>query len=296
MLDFRVVRVGFVRSLLWHRYGPFWSRLLADADADVVFAEAEDVARWRDDPRLDAISGRGFRMAGAEALALASCDVIVVPSLNVGYDGSRGSAQDPFVADLPGALATVLPGLPRVMAVPVDLSVKGLDTLAISLLSLVNPSPGLVRRVWQTHQAYAKPPVVPGWPAPSLGSLRLPVGLVGQPWNLTDGVAKAMEREGEVLLRADQVDPVALREEGWRVDEKLAPTDAEALGAVRRLARRSDVSRIRLVLDPDAGADAWLARRVHEMARRPVEDVELPLETFEPTPPTAKDDVVEGEA
>ncbi len=281
MLHSTVVRVGFVRSLLWQRYGPFWSRLLNDAGADVVFASVDAVARWQDDPRLDAISGRGFRAAGAEALALASCDLLIVPSLNVGYDGTRGSAQDPFVADLPSALAAVLPGLPRVMAVPSDLAVVGLDTLAISLLSLANPSPGMVRRVWQTHQAYVKPPALPGWPAPSLGSLRLPVGLVGQPWNLNPDVARAVEREGELLLRADQVDPVVLREEGWRVDERLAPTDAEALGAVRRLTRRSDVSRIRLVMDRASGADVWLARRVHDLARRPVEEVDLPLDAFD---------------
>jgi len=289
------VRVGFVRSVLWSRYGPFWERLIREAAGDVVVASAPEVERWWADPRLDAISGRAFRLAGAEALALASCDLLLVPAVNAGYEGHRGSAQDPFVADLPASLAQVLAGLPRVVGIPTDLDAEGLEALAVTVLHIVNPSPGLVRRVWQTHRTYAKPRSLPGVPAPSLGSPRLPVALVGQPWNLNDAVASLVAREGEAFLRADHLPVALLREEGWRLDPKMAPSDAEALGAVRRFARRSDVTRFRLIVDPESGADAWLAKRVRDVARKPVEEIQLPAGAFQGVFPQVGDETL-GEA
>jgi len=278
VLRFISVRVGFVRSLLWHRYGFFWSQLLADGDADVAYAEPEEAAHFLDDDEVREIPGRGFRAAAAEALALASCDVIIAPSLNAGYMGSKGSAQDPFVNDLPSTLAAILPRLPRVLPVPTSLSGPGLDTLAVSLLSLVNPSPGMVRRIWQTHQANAHPPSLPLPPQP--GPSESVIGVVGQPWNLGDSVMDSLREPNAQYLRADQFEPSSLREEGWRIDERLAPTDAEALGAVRRMTRRSDVASFLFVMDSDAGADAWLERRVMEEARKPVARIELPDVAF----------------
>jgi hypothetical protein len=269
------MRVGFVTRLLWDRYGPFWRRLLDAAGAETLVAEPERRAALASDPRLDVIAGRAFREAAAEALALAACDRIVVPELNPGYAGTRGSAQDPFVADFPGALAQAVPGLPGLLAVPADLADDAVEGRAVALLSRIVPSPGAVRRVWQTHRADARPPRPAGLP-PDGGSGARTVALVGQPWHLGGDAERWAGRGGERLLSAARIAPAEARAEGWRIDPKLAPSDAEALGAVRRLARRPGVDVVRMIVDPSSGADAWLERRARELAaRRPFETIDL---------------------
>jgi hypothetical protein len=269
------MRIGFVTRLLWDRYGPFWRRLLDAADAETITADAERVAELEADPRLDVVAGRAFREAAAQALALSGCERIVVPELNPGYAGSRGSAQDPFVADFPGALAQAVPGLPGLLPVPADLADDAVEGRAVALLSLANPSPGTVRRVWQTHRADARPPRLPSLPSAG-GSARRTIALVGQPWHLRPGVEEQAGRGGERVLCAARIEPADARAEGWRIDPKLAPSDAEALGAIRRLVRRPGVDAIRMVVDRSSGADAWLERRARELAaRRPFETIDL---------------------
>lgn len=283
MLDCRAMRIGFVTRLLWDRWGPFWSRLLHAAGAEVATLDPERLERASHDPRLEAVSGRAFRAAAAEAIALSGCERLIVPDPNAGYDGARGSAQDPFVADFPGALAQALPGLPPLLSVPADLSSPAIEGLAISVLSTVSPSGGTVRRVWQTHRADLRTPRAPGLGTAKTPSTTVTVALVGQPWHLGEALRDRLENRGEHLVSAHQLDPAALREEGWRVDEKLAPTDAEALGAVRRLARHPGIARFRMVVDPESGADAWLERRARSLVRRPFETVELPESVVAPS-------------
>lgn len=269
------MRVGFVTRLLWDRYGPFWRRLLSSVGADVVLPEAEEVARWADDDRLDAVSGVAFREAAAQAIALAACDRIVVPHLNPGYEGARGSAQDPFVADFPGALAQVIPGLPGLLAVPAELNLDRIEGRAIEVLTLVAPSSAQVPRAWQTHRADARPPRAPGLPPDVAGGASRTVALIGQPWHLAPKAERRYGARAERLVAASRFAPGELREEGWRIDPKLAPTDAEALGAARRLGRRPGVDRVRMIVDRSSGADAWLERRAREQVRHRFEVVEL---------------------
>jgi len=160
--------------------------------------------------------------------------------------------------------------------VPADLSSPAIESLAISILATVSPSGGTVRRVWQTHRADLKTPRAPGFGPAELPSTAVTVALVGQPWHLGESLRDRLENRGEHLVSAHQLDPAALRAEGWRVDERLAPTDAEALGAVRLLARRPGIARLRMVVDPESGADAWLEHRARSLVRRPFETVELP--------------------
>ncbi len=275
MLDCRAMRIGFVTRLLWDRYGPFWRRLLDAAGAETVVADPERVAALANEARLDVVAGRAFREAAAEALALSGCDRIVVPELNPGYAGTRGSAQDPFIADFPGALAQGIPGLPGLLAVPADLEDDAVEGRAIAILSLVVPSTGAMRRVWQTHRADARRPRPAGLP-PEGGSGSRTIALVGQPWHLHGEVERLAGRGSERLLSAGRIAPAEARAEGWRIDPKLAPTDAEALGGVRRLARRPGVDVVRMIVDASSGADAWLERRAREVAsRRPFETIDL---------------------
>lgn len=269
------MRIGFVTRLLWERYGPFWQRLLEAAEAEVVLPDPDRARAAQEDPRLAVVAGRAFVEAAAEAVALSECDRIVVPQLNPGYVGSRGSAQDPFVADFPGALAQSVPGLPVLEAVPAEAASAATEGRAIELLTRVAPAAGLVRRVWQTHRADARAPRASGTPALRRAGATRTVVLVGQPWHLRAGVEDRAGRPAEHVVSASRWPAAEARDEGWKIDPKLAPTDAEALGAIRRLGRRPDVDVVRMIVDRTSGADAWLERHARDLVRRPFETIDL---------------------
>lgn len=269
------MRVGFVTHLLWDRYGPFWVRLLEAVGAEPAFAEEDAVRRAWSEERVARAPSLAARGAAAQAWTLADCERIVVPDLNPDFEGTRGSAQDPFVASLPDALAQTLVGLPLLIGVPAALRGDGLEGLALQTMLSVSRDPGLARRAWRTHRAEAKPGrvAVPPTAKPPEGAVT--VGLVGQPWLLGDGLQAELTGAGEHVTSAHRLDPEELRQEGWRLEAAWAPTDAEAVGAARRFARQGSVDRVRLLVDRTSVADLWLERRVREVVRKPLEVVAL---------------------
>ncbi len=278
MLDFPAVRVGFVTQLLWERYGPFWRGLLLDAGAEAVFAEPEATREALGDERILSIPGISFRLAAAQAAALAAAgvDVLLLPELNAaaGEGAARGGAQDPWIAAFPATLRRTLYGIPTVAAVPVDVDAT-VEGRAVTLLQETFHDPTLVRRVWARHRAAARPPrrAAPRWTLRP--SERRTVGVVGQPWLLEPGTVRRLAREGEHLVSQGELDPRVLRDEATRVDARLVPTDAEALGAARLFARRGGVAALRVLVDRTSGSDAWLVRRLEESVHKELEVVSL---------------------
>jgi hypothetical protein len=98
---------------------------------------------------------------------------------------------------------------------------------------------------------------------------------VGQPWWITPDTVRLAVRPGERASAPFELDAVALRDEGRRLDPSLVDTDAEVLGAVRRYARSAAVARLRMLIDPAAGSDAWLARRAQEIVPHRLEVVDV---------------------
>lgn len=264
------MRVGFLTQLLWTRYGPFWQRLVVGSGAEACFPEEERIVRVLADERLSEIPGVAFRLAAAQALALAETDLIVAPDLNPGETRERGGGQDPWIASFPEALATTLGGLPPLFAVPATLE-ESVETLAINFLHTLSRDPALVRRVWDRNRTGAKPPRYgePRWTL--LPSERATVGVIGQPWNLNDALVDALRTDEQHVVSQHEFPPALLREEGWRGDERLIATDAETLGAARFLGRRGSVSRLVMVIDSGSGSDAWLARGVARATHKPLE-------------------------
>jgi hypothetical protein len=274
VLRFLVVRVGFLTHLMWDRYGPFWSAVVRAAGAEVVRPDAEAVVQRLTDPRVGAVPGVAFRLAVAATLALEEADLIVVPRLNPERDGGPGGAQDPWIGDLPAALARARGSGPTLWAVAADLGLP-LETPAVSLLAHLVHEPAKVRRIWAQHRAAARP----ARRAPVEGRVRpsdlRSVAVVGQPWLATPEVARLATGPGERPTGPYAFDPVELRAEGRRVDARLIDTDAEALGAIRRFGRAANVDVVRLVIDGGSGSDAWLARRAEALAPRRLEVVDL---------------------
>lgn len=275
MLDFAAVRVGFVTQLLWERYGALWLSLVRDAGSEPVLPEREAVRAVLDDPRVAAVPALTFRLAAAQALSLAQADVIFVPELNpdIATEGgsvARGGAGDPWVADFPDALRSAVAGLPPLVAVPASLD-AGVEASAVTALQNLVHDAHSVRRIWGRRRAEARPVRLrpPRW-TKRPEELRT-VGLVGQPWVLSDGLASRLRDDGDLVVGQHRLDPRELRQEAQRMGEWLAPTDAEVLGAGRLFGRRGGIDVVRVVADRGSGADAWLVDRLRATIRKPVE-------------------------
>ncbi len=261
------MRIGFVRSLLFDRYGDFWTGLARGADGEVVFADRQAVESALRTPFVSSSPGLVFRVATAEATVLADCDIIVVPQLNPGSTARRGGAQDPWIAAFPELLGAS-GGLLNVQAVPASLE-GDVSALAIEFLQRLTPDAGRIRRLWDRSRALA---VEPARRAP--GQTRQgTTAVIGQPWLLDRKLAALAVGDGALFQTQLELAPSVLRQEVPAPDSGLADTDREVLGAARWFMRRGGIDRIVMVVDEGSGADEWLARQVVKSAHKPVEVV-----------------------
>jgi hypothetical protein len=265
------VRVGFIHHLLWERYGDFWVTLSEAVGAEAVFPDAARVAEALSDARTASADALAFRLAIASALSLDDVDVVVAPQLNPADGTTRGSAQDPWIAEFPTMLARAVGSLP-VLAVPATLE-DDLASEAVAFLHRLTPDSASVRRAWSQHRAAARLPRPPGLPHPPAG--RNPVALLGAPWWTQPRVAGQLGLGEEFLWGPWMLPAAALREEGWRLDERLTASDAEALGALRRFARSGAQPELRWLTDEASGSEAWLLRRALQLVGDRLVVVEL---------------------
>lgn len=268
------MRIGFVTTLLWDRYGSFWWDLVADAGAEPVRSDPAAIRAAVDDPRAGHVRALAFRVATADAVALPGCDLLIAPELNPGFETGRGGGQDPWIVSFPAALATSVSGLPPVVGVPVGPGAP-VEAKALEVLRTIDRDPTRVRRVWERHRARATAPRTRGVRWQVRPSTSRTVGLVGPAWLVNDAVEAALGAEDEHLVGQHRLDPAELRDEGARFDPELVPTDAEAVGAARLFGRRGVVAAVRAVVDPDVGSDAWLLRRIEDVVRKEIEVVSI---------------------
>jgi hypothetical protein len=261
------VRVGFLTTISWDRYGPFWQQMLASVGVDVVLPEADAVVEAG--AELDRADGLLAWLARATLRSLDQVDLVVVPRLLPEGVAGPGSAQDPWVADLAGVLAHAEPAAPGLVTVPAETGHE-VEHDVIPLLTRLQPDASKVRRAWAQHRSDALRSWRPASAPPPVAAGRR-VALAGAPWWCQPRLVPALARPGEVLVGQHQIDPADLRAEGrrWRAD--LNDVDAEVLGAVRRFARRSDVDAVRLIVDGAGMADGWWARRARALAEDRVE-------------------------
>lgn len=262
MLLWVVVRVGFLNHLLWNRYGPFWETLARAVGAEVVHPQVDAVVARLADERVSGADALVFQIAIAVGLALEEVDFLVAPQLLPEDGVTRGAAQDPWIAAFPTMLERAVPGLPPVLAVPSSLAVD-VEVQALTFLRRLTGDVGAVRRAWSTHRVEARP--ARRVPATAAAAGVTSVALLGAPWWANERVLRMTPVAAEHVVGPWQVTPEALREEGRRVDAKLADSDAEALGALRRFARSGSVSRLCWLVDEDSGSEAWLLRRAEAL-------------------------------
>ena len=276
------VRVGFVTQLLWERYGGFWVELVKGAGATPVFATPEEAMGADERAAAEGFPGSSFRLAAAQAQALAGCDLVIVPRLNPESASQRGGAQDRWIADLPGALREAVPALGETLAVA-TFPDPDLESVAVGLLRRLLGDVAMVPRVWSRHRSSAErlaqgPAKAPRQRLERAAAGKLAAGgatgLIGQPWVLTQRLMARLSAGEQSYVSQLQLDPLRCREEGWRSDERLIDTDAEVLGAARILSRRAGVASLRFIADGPAPqisstSDAWLAKRAAAGSHKP---------------------------
>lgn len=272
------MRVGFVTQLLWERYGPFWKDLVEGSGAEALFPEPEAVRAALAALPEDAAPTAAFRLALAQAAALEEADLLLLPRLNPEVDSERGSARDRWIADLPGALVAALPSGVRHVAVAAYPD-PAVESDAVTLLTALVRGAAEVGRVWARfrvraqHLAEGRSETTRARGEDRAAARSFAHGdavvYLAQPWVMTPAVARRLHERDDRVVTQLAVDPARAREEGWRFDDRLLHTDAEVVGAARLLSRRAGAGEVRLIVDEGSESDAWLARRVEQVVRRP---------------------------
>lgn len=271
------MQIGFLRSLLFGRYGALWVQLVTDLGLEPVFAQETDTLAALQTSGLAEIPSISFQVAAAEAKALSDCALLIVPDLNLNADVPRGGGADPWIANFSEMLATSVAGLPPIAGVPVTADVATVEARATELLLTLSRDPARARRAWERHSHLA------GTPRYAAPRQRIPgetktIAVVGQPWLFKEGILAALRSHlgDEVhLLLQNELEPQILREEGWRAETRLVPTDAECLGASRYFARRAVVDSLIVLADKRSGADNWLLSQIKKLSHKPVQAVYL---------------------
>jgi hypothetical protein len=258
------MRVGFIRQLLWERYGPVWTAFAQGLELEVVFADLEDVKGQL--AQTTDIPGLSFRLAVAEARALSSVDVLVAPDLNLSETVARGSGQDPWIASFPEMLQRVA-GLPPVITVPARLE-GSLEPLVLETLLSFKHDPARVRLVWERQQRNLKPKRYPEPRWTKLSGQKDVVAVIGQPWLVT---ARLWSPPESLVISQAQLNPTLLRDEAKRLEQRLIATDAETLGAAHYFNRKGSVDKLAMVVDRSSGADLWLEKQVKKIVTKPLE-------------------------
>jgi hypothetical protein len=265
------MRVGFIKQLLWERYGEMWVRLLEGMGAEVQFADPTEVKKqFEAHPEIPGIS---FRLAVAEALTLIDTDLLVVPDLNPNEEVARGSGQNPWIARFPEVLQRVA-GLPPVVKVPARLAAD-LEPLVLETLLSLQRDLTRVRLVWERNQQTLKPKHYPEPRWSKLPGQSEVVGVIGQPWLLTQQLLRLLERPERHLVSQQQFNPAALREEARRLEKRLIASDAEILGAAHYFNRKGNVDKLLALIDNSSGADVWLEKQIRKIVSKPLEVVYL---------------------
>lgn len=262
------MRIGFVSSLLWPRYGRYWTRVVTDAGAEPVWPDPEEVLKASRQRFIQAVPSTVFRLATAEAISLTDCDLIIVPHLNRGAGSTRGGGQDPWIADFPAVLEAEA-GLQNLFAVPASLSAE-VEPLAVTLLQQLRHDGWRTRMIMERHRSLLKPART-SMKDPQRGT----VGVAGQSWLVDSTLAALAAGDGVPVMAQSALDPERLRAEALRVTDGLVPTDLEALGAVSWFSRRGGISSVIMLSDADSAVDSWLLGQARRLSSREIREVKV---------------------
>ncbi len=260
------MRIGFITQLHWNRYGDFWQNIIRDTGAELVFANKEEILANLKDERLENIDNLIFKVAAAEAIALKDVDLIIAPDLNQYKEIAKGGGQDPWLANFPETLQTVVKGLAKVYGVASQKTPNAQEK-AIELLMALSHSPGVSKQILSEHLAKLK---AQDADIRHIDKYKDVKALVGQAW-LVESFAELANSDFD-LIKQTTIAPQILKDEAARHDS-LIDTDAEVLGACYLFGRKAAINKILFIADKNSANDLWLNRRAKKIIHKDFETI-----------------------
>jgi hypothetical protein len=267
------MRIGLPDSVLFNRYGTWWTTFLEGIGIDVVlpkasFADSLKVGQnaMPDEPAtMQLLIGRVFELS-------TEVEALLIPNVNPGAEpGTRGAALEPWLVDLPTMLAQRF-SLPTIYNVPARLETSETTGIAIRLGQTLTGNAQMVRRSLDKIQANLKPSHIPEpmWQY----SGRTTIGLVAdpllleQPFLIADTLT-ALETAGLHPIPISTMPRARAIEEGKRITPYLLEIDHEMIGSATLLAAKAAIRGLIYIAQPNAAAHRRLLKRSAHNTKKP---------------------------
>jgi hypothetical protein len=267
------MRLGLADTVLFERYGTWWSGFLSAIGIDVVLPKSSPAESLRlgqaaipeDLPTIQLLVGRVLELS-------TQVDGLLVPDLHPGAEsGNRGAALEPWLVDLPTMLGQRF-SLPTIYKIPPRLEPQETTRLAVQFGQIFTGNAQLVRRNLDRLQTGLKPlePTEPLWQ--KAGSLT--VGLVADPILLEQEFLmqeplRLLEQVGLHSVPISATPRARAIEEGQRINKNLLQLDHEMIGGARLLAQKAAVRGLVYLYQPFGLGQQQLIERSINNTQKP---------------------------
>jgi hypothetical protein len=267
------MRIGLPDSVLFNRYGTWWTTFLEGIGIDVIlpkasFADALKVGQnaMPDEPAtMQLLVGRIFELS-------TEVEALLIPDVNPGAEpGTRGAALEPWLVDLPTMLGQRF-SLPTIYKVPARLETTETTLSAVRLGQTLTGNAQVVRRSLDKIQSSLKPSQTPEplWQyagRTTIGLVADPL-LLEQPFLIADTLA-ALENAGLHPIAISTMPRARATEEGKRINPHLLEIDHEMIGSAKLLSAKAAIRGLVYIAQPNAAAHRRLLERSAFNTKKP---------------------------
>jgi predicted nucleotide-binding protein (sugar kinase/HSP70/actin superfamily) len=267
------MRLGLVDTVLFERYGTWWSSFLSAIGVELLLPKASHAESLRlgqtampeELPTIQLLVGRILELS-------TQVDGLLIPDLHPGAEsGLRGAALEPWLVDLPTMLGLRF-SLPTIYKIPPHLEPAQTTRLAVQLGQTFTGNAQVVRRSLDRLQTGLKPPepAEPVWQKAG----NITVGLVGDPILLEQDFLmqeplRLLEQAGLHAVPISAMPKARAIEEGQRINKNLLQLDHEMIGAARLLAQKAAVQGLVYLYQPFGLGQQQLLERSINNTQKP---------------------------
>lgn len=258
------MRLGLADTVLFGRYGAWWTEFLVAIGVDVVLPKAPLADSFKlgqnampeELPTMQLLVGRVLELS-------TQVDGLMVPDLHPGAEsGTRGAALEPWLVDLPTLLGQRF-SLPSIYKIPPNLEPSQTVRLAVQLGQTFTGNAQVVRRALDRLQSKLKTIETeePIWQKAGKNT----VALVGDPVLLeqeffVEEPLRQLEAVGLHPIAISAIPRARAIEEGQRINKNLLELDLEMIGAARLLAQKAVVRGVVYLYQPFGVAQQQLLK------------------------------------
>lgn len=267
------MRLGLLDTVLFGRYGAWWTTLLENIGVEVALPKASFAESLQLGQRAMPNEPVTMQLMVGRVLELATdVEGLLIPDVNPGAEpGTRGAALEPWLVDLPTMLAQRY-SLPTIYKIPPRLEPNETAGYAVRLGQSLTGNAQLVRRALDRLQASLKPSPIPEplWTKAGMQTVGVvaDVLLLEQPYLMQDTLT-SLEQAGLHTILLSTMPRVRAVEEGKRINPYLLEIDHEMIGAAKMLAQKAAVRGLVFITQPYATAQSKLLGRSAHNTKKP---------------------------